>query len=137
MPRLGGHATANPTAVAPQRTDDPAPSGEDNSPSPQSDSAKRPGDSMMVDAPPTRRERTASQTETDVAQDTADFRDRLRTAPYYHATATEPAPYVSTPENTENAFRNPMVGRPACEVMFPIGNPVLPLRELLYALYLL
>ena len=65
--------------------------------------------------------------EPDLAQDHAAFRDRFRFAPFDHATALGPAPYLSTPEDTGDAFRN------ALEVMLPVGNPVLPPEKSLCA----
>ena len=57
----------------------------------------------MEDAPPRKRASTASRMETDLAKDSAASRDRCRTVPSGRATATGPAPYMSIPEDIEDA----------------------------------
>ena len=77
----------------------------------------------MEDDPPNPRARTSSKIETDLPRDGAAFRDRFRVAPFDHATAVGPVPLLSTPEDIEDAYHNPMAGWPPYEVMSPVGTP--------------
>ena len=83
---------------------------EDATPSPESNPARRPGDMPMGDAPPSRRARTASEMENDLARNDTEYRDRFRLVACDRVAATASAPRESTPEDIENACLNPMAG---------------------------
>ena len=73
-----------------------------------------------------RRQDAEVQMERNLDQDDAESRDHFRRPPYDPADATPTTPYVSTPNDIENALRNPAVDWPAYEVMSPLGNPRVP-----------
>ena len=66
-----------------------------------------------------------SQTENDLTYRNAPFRDRFCIARCGSRPTAGPAPHAPTPEDVETAFRNPILGWTANEVLFPVFIPLL------------